>query len=154
MPLFALVLTLSGCDGSDSYTPSGNDQGNVQDTSLDLDGPVISHDVVPSPQYMLEDVMLSARVVDADSQVLAVQLFYRQQTSESFKQGGMVLIEPEEGPGGVVIGGTYQGKIPVENLGSSGMHYYFQAVDIEQNMSVYPQAAPEEFFKFDLTDVE
>lgn len=140
----SLILALACAAGDD--IPLNNDPEVVVDTGPDdEDGPIIQHDGVESPQYVGEDIWIEARILDADGTVLLGQLEYRRQTSPDFETAGMIAA-PELGED------MYRGKIPSSALGSAGIHYYFFAVDNSNNESIYPEAAPDEYFKFDLTE--
>ncbi len=138
-----MILALSmllACTSDD--LPSGiDDTQDTQPVLEDLDGPAIEHELVASPQLVGEDIFIEAYITD-DTSVLIAAVKYRRQTAEQWENGSMALIDPETG--------LYKGKISAADQGSSGMHYYFEAVDTLQNTSVWPEAAPEEFFKFDL----
>ncbi|MED5371644.1 MAG: hypothetical protein VX899_11550 [Myxococcota bacterium] len=121
--------------------PSTKDTEDTAPELDDLDGPAISHEQVESPQAVGSDITISVNITD-DTQVLVASLKFRRQTAPEWENAGLVLTDPETG--------LYEGKISAEDLGSGGMHYYFEAVDTLQNTSVWPEAAPDEYFKFDL----
>ena len=140
-----LLIPVLGCTGVEP-PPQNNTDAIVPDTGPDdLDGPIIDHDGMDSPQYAGADIWIEARILDAEGSVLLGQLYYRRQTSPDWQTAGM-LADPDAGED------MYKGKIPAANLGSAGMHYYFFAVDNNNNESIYPEAAPDEYFKFDLTE--
>ena len=139
--LATLALSAAGCTG-DAAT-DGTKETELPDTGVDVDPPQFQHNAIPSPQYVDEDVYVDARVWDEDSQILAVQVFYRRQTASDWESGGMLLTEAED---------VYGGNIQAEKMGSAGMHYYFKAVDTESNEGVYPEGAPADYLKFDLTE--
>lgn len=138
-----LLAWLACTDGEPVQTnidlPTG-DSGSVED----LDGPVIVHDEIASPQWIGDDIVIEATIIDEDGSVLLGQLYYRRQTSPDFESTGMIAVPDEDN--------LYRGKIPASDLGSAGMHYYFVAVDNSNNESQYPEPAPAEYFKFDLTE--
>lgn len=139
-----LLATLACTDGD---APQSNLDPTIVDTASfeDEDGPVIVHDEIESPQWADEDVIIEALIVDEDGSVLIGQLFYRRQTSPDWNSTGMIAAADAGDD-------MYRGKIKSSDLGSAGMHYYFKAVDNANNESVYPDAAPDEYFKFDLTE--
>lgn len=138
-----MILALSmllACTSDD--LPSGSD--DTQDTQPvreDLDGPAFAHEKLASPQILGEDILIQATITD-ETAVLIAAVKFRRQTAQEWENASMALVDPETG--------LYQGKIKAADQGSSGMHYYFEAVDTKQNTSVWPEAAPDEFFKFDL----
>jgi hypothetical protein len=136
-----LALSMLLACTSDDLPTGGDDTQDTQPVPDDLDGPAIAHEAIPSPQIVGEDIFIEAFITD-DTSVLVAAVKYRRQTAEQWENGSMVLVDPETG--------LYKGKISAAAQGSSGMHYYFEAVDTVQNTSVWPEAAPEEFFKFDL----
>lgn len=136
-----LVLTMLLACTSDDLSTENDDTQDTQPVPDDLDGPAFTHETVPSPQRVGEDIFIEAFITD-DTSVLVAAVKFRRQTAEKWENGSMVLVDPDTG--------LYKGKISASDQGSSGMHYYFQAVDTVQNISVWPEAAPEEFFKFDL----
>lgn len=113
--------------------------------TADIDGPIIVHDAIESPQWVDDDVIIEALILDEEGSVLIGQLFFRRQTSPDFESTGMILAADAGDD-------MYRGKIATTSLGSAGMHYYFKAVDNSNNESVFPEAAPDEYFKFDLTE--
>ena len=139
--LFAALACTAGEPVQSNLDPTLVDTATIED----LDGPIIVHDEVDSPQWADDDVLIEALILDEDGTVLIGQLFYRRQTSPDFDSTGMIAA-PDAGED------MYRGKIKVSDLGSAGMHYYFKAVDNANNESVFPQAAPDEYFKFDLTE--
>ncbi len=141
-----LLTALLACSEPTATTPEFEGVGDDTDASGDdLDGPLISHSGTSSPQYVGEDISIGARIVDEQNKVLVAEIHYRRQTSENWSSAGMDF-DPTDGED------RYSGVIPAEQLGSAGMHYYILAVDSKNNESVYPEAAPDEYFKFDLAE--
>ncbi|HJN78171.1 MAG TPA: hypothetical protein QGF58_29935 [Myxococcota bacterium] len=138
----SIALSCAGDDAPINDAPSTVTHDTGPD---DVDGPIIQHDGVDSPQYVGDDIWIEARILDAEGSVLLAQLLYRRQTSPDFETAGMIAA-PDLGED------MYEGKIPDDKLGSAGMHYYFFAVDASNNDAVYPTTAPDEYFKFDLTE--
>lgn len=137
-----MILALSmlvAC--TDDVATGPADTQDTQPVPDDLDGPAIEHQQVASPHLLGEDLQIEATITD-DTSVLIASVKFRRQTAEQWENASLVLVNPETG--------LYQGKIDAADMGSSGMHYYFEAVDTKQNTSVWPEAAPGEFFKFDL----
>lgn len=140
-----LLTALLACTEPPTSQPDFEGIGGDTDLSTeDLDGPIISHSGTSSPQYVGEDIPIDARIVDEQNKVLIAEIHYRRQTAESWNSAGMDydVAEPE----------SFLGYIPAEELGSAGMHYYLVAVDSKNNETVYPEAAPDEYFKFDLAE--
>lgn len=141
----SLLIALLGCTDPPTSTPEFQGVGTDTDMSGDdLDGPTISHSGIPSPQYVGEDVEISARITDEQNRVLAAEILFRRQTSEAWSSAPMDwdIDEPER----------FTGFIPADELGSAGMHYYLVAVDSKNNETVYPEPAPDEYLKFDLAE--
>ena len=140
-----LLITLFACGDAPVSTPEFEGLPTDSDASGDdLDGPVIAHNGTSSPQFVGEDIVIDARIFDEQNKVLAAEVHYRRQTSEAWSSSGM-----DWDPTGDEL---YTGAIPADQLGSAGMHYFIVAVDSKNNESVFPEAAPDEYFKFDLAE--
>lgn len=130
--MLALALTLMlGCDGGN--TSVGGDDGTADDTGdtgpvEDVTCPTITHTPLPDGQPLGVPVDITATVTDDISGVFVVKLYFKQETSSTWSDLAMSLSGTD----------SYAAQIPASAVGSGGMHYYIQAVDLDQNSCTLP----------------
>ncbi|MCK6506829.1 hypothetical protein L6R53_26235 [Myxococcota bacterium] len=142
--MLALALTLMlACDGGntgvggDGTTDDSGDTGPVVDEAC----PTITHTPIEAAMPLGEPIDVSAVVVDDLSGVFVVKLYYKQETTTTWDDVGMTLSGTD----------TYTAQMPGSAVGSGGMDYYIQAVDIDQNGCTLPLDGESDPFHFRVT---
>ncbi len=138
-----LALTTACDDGAGGGPVATQKLDEDSGVLSDNDGlaPTIEHEEFTTPQPASQYVSIIATITD-DSDILLVSLYYKTQVSTYFLPIGMNYQSNDQ----------YIGSIPSADLGSAGMHYYIEAVDIYGNIGLLPSGAPNDYFKFDLVD--
>jgi hypothetical protein len=143
--MLALALTLMlACDGGN--TGVGGDGSTTDDTGdtgpvVDETCPTITHTPIEDPMLLGKPIEVSATVVDDQSGVFVVKLFYKRETTTTWSDVGMTMTGAD----------LYTGEIPGSAVGSGGMDYYLQAVDIDQNGCTLPTDGASDAFHFRVT---
>ncbi len=134
------AVALVACNNTDEIYTAPN--ANLDDSGIvDVEPPVIEHDEVEGPHSATASLSLLATMTD-DTGILVAGLYFRTQTELTWQQRGMVQIGQE----------LWQGTLDEGELTTAGMHYYLEAVDLAGNVTLLPEEAPFEYFKFDLVD--
>lgn len=132
-----LWLLLAGC-GSGLTSTNVNKDGDFEEEVDEL-APVIVHTAVTETQTFGEDVAIEATVTDEGSGVLFVYLYYKNETDGSADWTRSILT-----PNGDIYTGTIQG----EDQRGSGVDYYLEAVDKQQNTSWAPEDGDDDPYHF------
>lgn len=142
--MLALALTLMlGCDGGntgvggDGTTDDTGDTGPVEDEAC----PTITHTPIETSMPLGKPIDVTATVVDDMSGVFVVKLYYKQETTTTWDDVAMTLSGTD----------TYVTSIPGSAVGSGGMDYYIQAVDLDQNGCTLPMDGESDPFHFRVT---
>jgi len=155
MTLFVALLVACG---SDPLTSRVVDKGDPdrQDTTP----PVIQHDEVEDVITFGTDVPIEATVIDLESRVLLVTLWFKNETdgSNNWQQRAMMAGEPpmadtgEADPcEGAVSCLTYASLIPAAQQRSGGMTYYIEAVNTSDLVATAPDEGKSDPYHFRLT---
>jgi hypothetical protein len=120
------VLAAVGCITDDPGIITNPGETGIQG---DFTPPVITHVPPEGSQVYGETVRLTAEVVDEDSAIFVVQIYYRQETSSMWEDAAMVDSDGD---------GTYTGQIPGEDVITGGMYYYLYALDASENEAFEP----------------
>jgi len=135
--LIWLTALAIGCGGK--LQTVDEDDGEGDEGPSDCSGPEIEHEPIELTQPMHIDVQINASVLGEEGcDVLAVVLYYTQETSLEWKSSSMA-INPSTG--------EYRGTIPGLDVSSGSMRYYLYAVDTNNNETVEPEDADEDFLK-------
>lgn len=138
MLTLALSLFLA-CDGGQSKIGDGEtDTGDTGELEEDTICPTITHTPVETAQPLGEPVIISATVTDNDTGVFSVRVYYRKETSSTWKEFALAAGAED----------VWSGDIPGEEVGSGGMRYYIEAVDLKQNTCTAPQRGEDDPYSF------
>lgn len=133
-PLFTLVgVACIGEEPGVIYQP--------RDTSWEGDNtpPVIEHEPIETAQVYGDSVLLSATVLDEESEVFVVQVFYRQETSSMWEDAPLVDMDGDD---------VFDGQIPGSDVMTGGMYYYLYAMDNHENHAYDPPEGEDDPFHF------
>ncbi len=139
--ILCLLATLAGCDGW-KYSRIPDDSGGDGIDEQDQDGPLLTHTPVEDGQPADQEVWVTCTAVDPESGVVAVTLYYKQETSSQWDD---VELRPTDDEGG------YEGAIPADDVESGGIDYFLAATDREGNLSYLPVNATDEVYHFRLS---
>jgi hypothetical protein len=145
MSITTLILwALAGCtgDGRTNVEFQGGDEPTEDDP--DEDGPVITHTPVETTQVLGEDVVIEATVVDEESGVLVVEVYYKEETSTEWSTGSGLSLQDDAG--------NYMGVIPGDKVRGGGMNYYLSAVDLSNNESWMPEEGDDDPYHFRVSE--
>lgn len=134
-----LLFAVFGCGPTTdtSNTSAGSDTGVVGDELP----PTITHEPVSSPQSASGTVLVTATIVDPDG-ILVAGVQFRTQTDLAFRSRAMIPLGDD----------VWQISLTPDDLQTAGMHYYIEAVDNSGLGSTQPDAAPTDYYRFDLVD--
>jgi hypothetical protein len=131
----ALALVM-GCSGGSVTSNVITDTGEA----ADFEPPLIQHTPITTAQAYGMDIPLNA-TADDPAGVLAVEVFYRQETSSEWKSRSLEFVG----------GNLYQGIIPGDDVASAGMRYYLEASDMLENGGCLPVDCELEPFGFSVS---
>ncbi len=136
------ALLFAACTGDTVQTVSSGNQGDPE-ADPDEDPPVIQHEPVLTSQTYGEAVELSATVLDEESNVFLVEVWYKTETSTEWSTASLI-----PGPGD----GIYEGKIPAADVSGGGMHYFLLAMDSAENEATDPEDGEADAFHFRVSE--
>lgn len=131
----AIALLLPACGGGGTETV----KTGFDDTSVDVDEdpPEITHEQIGT-QIFGQDVTVEATVIDLESEVAEVKVYYRRNDLTTWSDLTLT-------PAGDDL---FSVKIPGGEVSGSGMKYYLTAADAVGNTVAYPiegEALPLDF---------
>lgn len=126
-----------GCSNNPS-TNIKSTQGDGDEDDVDTTPCVIEHEPVDGAQPADVDVLIQAVVTDEDSGVFMVSVVYKQETSTQW----------EDFPLTKAADASYSGKIPAQDVGSGGMDYFIECLDLEENEAFAPDEGEEDPYHF------
>lgn len=135
LPLFLLVASYSlGCGEN---TPNVIEKTYDSGEKRDITPPVIVHQDLEDYVLAGTPVPLSCTATDEEGTVIMARIYYKQETSEEWTEGGMTATGAAN---------EFAGEIPGNFVGngSSGFHYYLWAVDNSTNEGEYPEGGMNE----------
>ncbi len=139
MKIWTLAFGLMmGCNTDGVGVIVDNDPDDINGND-DADGPLITHIPIEESQPIGEDVFISATAVDAESGVIFVSVFYKQETNTNWEDAALRAVD---------AAGTYEGYIPGDDVKSAGMDYYIAATDAADNTSTLPDNGEEDAYHF------
>ncbi len=139
--MWTLALSLAlGCNGGSTKVNDGGatDTADTAEPEEDTVCPTILHTPVETAQPVGQDVNIEATVTDNLSGVFSVRLYYKKEAATSWKEVAMALGASD----------LWSGKIPGAEVGSGGMHYYLEAVDLKQNRCTSPTRGASDPYRF------
>jgi hypothetical protein len=152
-----LIAALIAC-GGDPLTSRVVDNGEPD--REDTTAPVIQHDEVDEVITFGTDVPIQATVIDRESRVLLVTLWFKNETdgSSDWQQRAMLAGDPPEADSGeadpcegATSCATYTSVIPASQQRSGGMTYYIEAVNTSDLVATAPDEGKADPFHFRLT---
>ena len=132
-----LMLFLAAC-GSGLTSTNVNKDVDFEDEADEVP-PVIEHTAVTETQVFGEDVSITATVTDDDSGVLFVYLYYKNETDGSADWNRSFL---------TASGDVYTGVIQGEDERGSGVDYYIEAIDKQENTAWSPEDGEDDPYHF------
>jgi hypothetical protein len=113
MNIIALLWFALACTSGNGILETDSDE------TEDFDCPNIEAIPVASPQIIGTDVVVTANITDDPSGVLSARLYYKLETSVTWKDETMIG-----------TGASYEQVIPAADVtNAAGMHYYIWAQD-------------------------
>jgi hypothetical protein len=132
-----LIPLIIGCGGK-LQTLEGEDE-ETENVAEQCGAPEIDHNDIDETQPVGQPVEILASVtVEEDCEVLVVEVYYTSVTSLEWSSTPM---------GFDSISGEYRAMIPGSAVVSGGVRYYLKAVDTEDNTTIEPEGAIEDFFE-------
>lgn len=135
-PWILSIALAVGCSGNTTQTITT--QGDGDDDEVDTTCPEIVHEPIDGSQPADNDVLIDAVVTDEGSGVFIVSVWYKQETSTGWEDFPLTR-QGED---------SYTGKIPGSDVGSGGMDYFIEAIDLEENTCTMPAEGEEDPYHF------
>ena len=133
-----LCVGLLACSGDTVQTVSSGNNGEIPEDP-DETPPLIEHNAITDSQLYGEPVAIVATVTDEEGSVVAVEVFFKTETSQTWDSAPLSV---------GATAGHYEGRIPGGKVTGGGMDYFIFAVDSSGNESTYPEEGEDDPFHF------
>lgn len=123
-----VLFLVAGCDADKIGWFEPEDSGELL-SGDDQSGPLFTHQPIEDSQPFGQDVAIACTAIDPESSVLAVTVYFKQETHTVWDDA---LLQP------VGDEGNYEGVIPGDEVAGGGIDYYLEAIDTYGNTTTLP----------------